>query len=248
MAVRHRFSHKATELLRYYVYLYVDPRNDEVFYVGKGKGNQAFSHLKARTDHEKVRVLRELAKLNLEPQIEILKYGLTEAEAFHFEANAKEILRMNKLKKNNHGQRKKHGLRGNWKDVAAQLEARQVNLAEPGVLILISRAFRYGMTPQELYDVTRSAWKVGEKREKAEYAFAVYRGIVREVYKISRWVPGGTTMQTGDKEGQRKDELDRWEFVGKVADDVVRKRYLGKSVRHYFSPGAQNPIQYVNVG
>ena len=30
---------------RYYVYVYLDPRDSEVFYVGKGTGNRAFAHL-----------------------------------------------------------------------------------------------------------------------------------------------------------------------------------------------------------
>ena len=33
------FTPKVREKLKFYVYLYVDPRDDSVFYVGKGKGN-----------------------------------------------------------------------------------------------------------------------------------------------------------------------------------------------------------------
>lgn len=54
-------------------------------------------------------------------------------------------------------------------------------------------------------------------------------------------------MRSTDTDGKRKQDLERWEFVGKIADDAMRKRYVGKSVRHYFSAGAQNPIQYVNL-
>ncbi|MCD4792497.1 MAG: hypothetical protein K8R54_04630 [Bacteroidales bacterium] len=31
--------------LKYYVYLYSDPETNEIFYIGKGKGNRVFSHL-----------------------------------------------------------------------------------------------------------------------------------------------------------------------------------------------------------
>ena len=32
-------------LIRYYVYVLVDPRDDKVFYVGKGKGRRAYAHV-----------------------------------------------------------------------------------------------------------------------------------------------------------------------------------------------------------
>ncbi len=33
------------EKLGYYVYLYVDPRDEKVFYIGKGKGERCLDHL-----------------------------------------------------------------------------------------------------------------------------------------------------------------------------------------------------------
>jgi hypothetical protein len=45
------------------------------------------------------------------------------------------------------------------------------------------------MTPVELYDATRGVWRVNPSRHKAKYAFAVYEGIVKEVYEIKAWFP-----------------------------------------------------------
>jgi uncharacterized protein len=33
--------------LKTYVYRLIDPRNGETFYVGKGRGNRVFSHIRA---------------------------------------------------------------------------------------------------------------------------------------------------------------------------------------------------------
>ena len=41
------FPHFVIEKLNFYVYLLIDPRTDEVFYVGKGTCNRIFSHLNA---------------------------------------------------------------------------------------------------------------------------------------------------------------------------------------------------------
>ncbi len=37
----------------------------------------------------------------------------------------------------------------------------------------------------------------------------------------------------------------RWEFVGVIAEDRVRKRYVNRFVG--FAPGAQNPLSYANL-
>ena len=41
---------------------------------------------------------------------------------------------------------------------------------------------------------------------------------------------------------------ERFEFVGKLASKKIQNKYLGKSVRYYFTRGSQNPIKYVNCG
>ena len=38
----------------------------------------------------------------------------------------------------------------------------------------------------------------------------------------------------------------RVEFVGKLAPEEIRKRYIDTSVRDYLGKGSQNPCRYVN--
>jgi hypothetical protein len=99
------------------------------------------------------------------------------------------------------------------------------------MIIRINREFRPDLGADRLYHVTRSSWVVGERRECAEYALSVYQGKVLEVYAISSW---------------RMAANGRWEFRGRPADEDVRRRYVGTSVKHYLKPGNQNPIVYVN--
>lgn len=102
------------------------------------------------------------------------------------------------------------------------------------------------MSDSELYDITRGVWKVNKDRAaRAKYAFAVYQGIVREVYRISEWLRAGSTFSTQNPHGAEMDR--RLEFVGTLADDKVRRKYRDKYVGRYFRRGAQNPIAYVKV-
>jgi len=240
-----RFTPKVIEQLKYYVYIYIDPRTDKPFYIGKGKGNRVFNHLKVDDDSEKTRILKELAKAKSEPKIELLKYGLTEKEALLVEATAIDLIDIKNLSNSARGHGSRYGARASVKEVQATLHAARVTITHPSLLININREFRYGMSTIELYDATRSAWKLGAKREEVEYAMSVYRGIVREVYRVVGWHPGGQTMRGRDKDGRSPHREGRWEFVGHVADETIRKKYVGRSVSHYFPPGSQNPVKYV---
>ncbi|MGB7725214.1 MAG: hypothetical protein WBL37_06490, partial [Dehalococcoidales bacterium] len=88
-------------------------------------------------------------------------------------------------------------------------------------------------------------WKVNENRHKAELALIVFQGIVREVYTISKWYKAGTS----NYKSRDPSEImvpKRKEFEGEKAEDSIRKKYINKSVRQYFSKGSRNPIKYVN--
>ena len=69
----------------YYVYVYIDPRNFEEFYYGKGKGNRKDAHLKDESDSEKTKRIKAIQKLGLHPIIRVIAKDLTEREAFLIE-------------------------------------------------------------------------------------------------------------------------------------------------------------------
>ena len=75
-----------TDLLTdYYVYVYIDPRNFEEFYYGKGTGKRKSSHLKDDNDTEKTRRIIAIRNEGLEPIIKVIAKDLTEREAFLIE-------------------------------------------------------------------------------------------------------------------------------------------------------------------
>lgn len=118
-----------------------------------------------------------------------------------------------------------------------------VKIEEPSILIRINQKFREEMNQQELYETTRGVWKVGENRKKARLAFAVFKGIVKEVYQIESWYPAGSTQYQTRSDFNKPE---RWEFIGHLAPEHIRMKYRNLSVEHYLAPNAQNPITYVN--
>jgi hypothetical protein len=245
MAASH-IPRRVQEKLGFYVYLYVDPRDDRPFYVGKGQGNRIYHHLNDTAETKKVQRIEELHQLGRQPRLEVLRYGLTESEAFLVESAAIDLLGVSELTNRLKGHGSLEGGRARLEDLVHELDAKDVEITDKVILINISQIYRYGMSETELYDATRGVWKIGNRCKNAEYAFCLYGGIVREVYSISAWVPAGSTMTWRDFSEKQYDMSKRLEFVGKIALEPVRKKYLGKSVRHYFSQGSQNPIKYVN--
>nr|WP_321356987.1 GIY-YIG nuclease family protein [uncultured Draconibacterium sp.] len=69
----------------YYVYVYIDPRNFEEFYYGKGKGNRKDAHLTDNSDSEKSKRIKAIKKEGLKPIIKVIAKDLTEKEAFLIE-------------------------------------------------------------------------------------------------------------------------------------------------------------------
>jgi len=69
----------------YYVYVYIDPRNFEEFYYGKGKGNRKDAHLRDGSDSEKVQRIQAIQKAGLKPIIRVIAKGLSEDQALLIE-------------------------------------------------------------------------------------------------------------------------------------------------------------------
>ena len=135
------------------------------------------------------------------------------------------------------------GLRMGVKAEPIAKQAEPVDIDDPVLLIRIPRLHEPGMAGVELYDCTRGIWKVGVRREGAAFAFAVIGGVVLEVYAIDHWQPAGTSHYLN-----RTDVAvpGRWEFIGNVAPEAVRAKYVGRSVKSYLPLRFQSPVRYVN--
>ena len=234
---------KVAEHLGYYVYLYVDPRTDKPFYVGKGVGSRVLAHLGASGDSQKIRTIQDLRAAGLEPRLDILAHGIRNEEtALRIEAACIDLLGLDELTNQVRGWKSIQFGRMTLRELTAYYAAESVEVTHPSLLIRINRLYRHSMSREELYEATRGVWKIGRRREVAEYAMAVFEGVVKEVYSIEAWHPGGTTeYRTRDINSSK-----RWEFTGTVAEDNIREKYRDKSVSKYFPRSQQSPVVYVN--
>lgn len=79
-----KFSDDVIAKLNNYVYVYVNGDN-EIFYVGRGIGNRAFSHLYETCRDEKSHNIEKLSQIDENTKIYIVHSGMTAEEAMHCE-------------------------------------------------------------------------------------------------------------------------------------------------------------------
>jgi len=242
-----KFSNKTKESLGYYVYVYSDPDTKQPFYVGKGKGDRVFNHLNDQGESDKAEKIKEIKEKGKEPIIEILAHGLDEETAFKVEAAVIDLIDIKNLTNIQRG----HESSTYGKIEISKLEARysceKLNFDEINdnlLLIKINKRYRNNMSSLELYEATRGYWRVNvENAKKIDYVLSVYDGMVLEVYEVATWLPALSTF-SNRKTSNPEDLKERYEFVGKIADDKIRNKYINKSVSDYFSQGEANPVKY----
>ena len=226
------FSQAVIENIGYYVYALKDPRDSRIFYIGKGTGNRVFQHIRCAIETEdesdKLNLIREIQSTGKKVECYILHHGLEEEEALMIESACIELIGLDILTNKVKGHHSwDEGLK-TIDEIIQYYDAKIITITEPAIIININRKYRRFMNDNELYNVTRSSWKLGTKKNKAKYIIASYCGLVREIYEIDTW------NQLGD----------RWEFVGKVANKEIIEKYKNQSLANYIKKGSQNPIKY----
>jgi len=239
-------SQAIIEKLGYYVYLLIDPRikdkNKAVFYVGKGTGWRAESHLKEyileldKKEDAKNKKISEIRNDKKEPIIEILRHGLIEKEAFELESAMIDFIGKEKLTNQILGHHSVDRGRVNLEELARRYSLEKIAIEDDLLLIKINRTFKRDMDWKKIYDITRGNWTIKkEKAEKYRIACAVYRGIVREVFEIKDW-------HYSPKENMKSKP--RIFFNGRVAEEKIRNKYIFRDASEY---NCQFPVRYLDA-
>ena len=247
-----RFSDEVCKELKYYVYRLVDPRNGQTFYVGKGKNNRVFAHVKCaikkgineeynleEDDDDiglKYKTIKDITDAGLEVINIIEKYGLDEADALKIESvliNTYSIHRTltNKIK----------GFHSSTPENAITLEQRLSakeyidDISNPKYIIIKVNDFWLGQR-NDRYETTRSAWKLKlSEAQKYPYVLSVSNGVVKEVYKVNEW------HYCDNRPG-------RIEFTGEVASSNIRNIFINKKIpEKYRKKGQASPCLYCKI-
>ena len=249
-----KFSDKTIEELGYYVYSLTDPRNNKIFYIGKGCGNRVFNHSKAALQENeeslKLNLIREIIYSGAEVEHYILRHKLTKEEALKIESVLIDFLTYPKF---NTEQVLTNIVSGHhqWDEGIKTVdeissiydcEKIKVNPSERLLLVSLNRTFDdakvHGIYRRtDIYEKTRKYWAIAKSRaSQIDYVLGVYRGIVRAVLKVE-----GYEWTSYDAESKVYFNDERCCFYGVLIADSP---YLNKDVNDYpFGSGVA--IRYV---
>ena len=223
-----------------YIYAIYDPREELPFYVGRGVRDRVFSHLKESHNREVEMKILSLRRQGLEPTIKILIHGLNSKQA-----RAAETVAIAMLGKDNLANKVLGGgsslTNVSPEELIHHYNAKEV-LIRHKVMLIVRNPWNPNQSERFHYDLTRASWKVGKKKDFAEYAFLIHQGVVKRVYTIAAWYPDGTTFHNRNNPDPNNEHYvedykirDRYEFVGRLLHpkEELSKLYVGKSVKRY---------------
>lgn len=259
------FSEKALEALNgFYVYALVDPRNDKVFYIGKGTGNRVFSHEidsgKSReSEKKKLNQIREIENGGYSVKRLIVNWGLTENEAFVAEATLINLLKcIPNIQLTN--EVSGHHIHESLTTEEFELQYGAMPLEKEEIkhsilVIKINKLYRRGMSEDELYDAVRGFWSASLKSiesRKVKYVFGVYNGLIVGVYKPDVWYYGYQMIDIPQRGILTPDDYEKIKnrvyFVCNNYHNLDKEGqfYLHKSIVNLkVNQSAQNPITYL---
>ena len=233
------FSSEVVQKLESYVYRLIDPRNGETFYVGKGKQNRVFEHVQGAIDSEapsdKLHRIREIIAAGFEVNHVIHRHGLDDATAFEVEAALIDAYPGLTNLVSGAGSNEFGVMHAD--EIIRRYEAVEAKFDHKAIMITINNT----ATEHSVYDATRYAWVIDDKRaNRAEVILAVRNGIIIAAYKPDAWYPANTQYFPEFQPFPK-----RFGFVGSVASDEIAEKYVHKRVPDkYRKKGAANPIRY----
>jgi hypothetical protein len=225
--------------LKTYVYRLIDPRNGETFYVGKGRGNRVFSHIREQIEdddpNEKLQKIREIRLAGFEVAHVIHRHGMDDKTAFEVEAALIDAYPgltniVGGAGSNDFGA-------AHAEEIIKRYSAEPVVFHHRALLISVNRS----ATETSLYEATRYAWKISKsKAKRAEVILATRQGLIVGAFVADEWLDA-----TAENFPGRVGGTGRIGFVGKEAPAEISRLYVGKRVPDEFRKrGAANPIKY----
>lgn len=250
LSVISRLSGPVSERLGWYVYALIDPRDDTVFYVGKGKAERALHHgWQARIGSSdapmrstlKLDQIRAIHSAGLDVRIWVLRHDLaTEKLAEEVEAAVIDAFRLARREMGdltNEVAGKGSVSRGAQpiEELVYRYAPHRVEIAPSHRVLLVrpKNLWSAGLGEADRYRAARQWWKVSPGRRSPDIAMVVVGGIVRSVYRLDpkRW--------------KESPEGGRWRFTGK-RDPDLEAQYVGGDVSHLLPAGTRTPVRYVN--
>jgi hypothetical protein len=190
MATADSFPPDVSRTLKTYVYRLIDPRNGETFYVGKGRGNRLFAHIRAEQEalegdelDNKLRRIREIRVAGFEVAHVIHRHGMDDATAFDVEAALMDAYPGLTNVAGGYGTSDFGAMHA--QEIIRRYAAELAVFQHKALLISVNRT----AAERSLYNATRFAWKISRKRAmQAEVILSTLQGLIVGAFIADDWL------------------------------------------------------------
>lgn len=245
----------------YYVYGLIDPRNNKIFYIGKGTENRIFQHIiesnkNPESEKLKLKKIKEIEDAGYHVEHVLINYNLSESEAFASEATL--INMINYIPEYSlcnivSGHHSKGCIKAERFEKIFGAQQLALDDVKHRVLVIkVNKSFNYNMKNEEVYNIVRGLWRARlERAKKTDYVFAVFNNLIVGCFKPDRW------FKLSDKTKHRAESMigDKYEQLkGRIffesdyinTFDENQRFYLYKSIKDLeYIQRSQNPIIYI---
>lgn len=249
------FDSKTIAEIGYYVYILVNPIKNEPFYVGKGSGNRVFHHALDELDEDdeslKSTIIKSIRENGKNVKHVIVRHGLTEEVAFEIESALIDIFKYLPMMEHYDNGNLQGGVDSIERGLMTTNEIIRLYNAEPldeipknCMIININRSYKRSYSREnDIYIATKEIWRLSKNRLKSiEYVLSEYKGRIVEVFKVNRWYKKRRYYNKGSqKYGQT---YFGYGFDGEVAPELIREKYINKSIAHHKKRGSANVVRY----
>lgn len=254
------------DALGYYVYALVDPRNKQIFYVGKGKNDRVLQHAKGiidtekeEGDTEKIALIKNIIAEGKEVEHYILRHGLKESEAYIVESSIIDLLTYEDFQKQDIGHlsniqsghlQSTFGIK-TLVEIEEYYGAEEYNL-EPKVqeginfiAIKLNSNRLHEEYADDLFKQTSFCWRVNlDRANECHYVLAMVNGIVRDIFPCHHAWRHTIEDEIDPKYPQDKNRhcFGRIEPQNPQELGELKKELIGKRIKGLHN--AQNAIAY----
>ena len=235
-----KFNDEVIKELGYYVYKLIDPRNGNVFYVGKGQGNRIFDHVNGilpkedleewqDDESEKIQTIREIRGEGLEVIHLIHRHHLDRDTALEVEAAL--IDAYSGLTNVVSGINSDYGV-ASVEQIVSRYGLEKIDKFDEEDKVLLIKIRQESVNTWgngSVYETVCKWWKLNKKHVyEVKQIAAVIDGVVKNVYEVEDRI--------------YNEELNRWGFVG---TEIKNSPYINKRIPdEYKKRGSANPAQY----
>lgn len=193
-----KFSQAAKEALKYYVYCLVDPRDNTIFYIGKGKGDRIFNHvnasIKGTANSDKLDKIKDIINAGEKVVHYILRHGLSNETALEIESTLIDIFKSgyfnneSTLTNIDFGHHKwTKGIK-TINDIELDYGAKDFKLLNKDDRIIFININKTYVDDTNIYDAAKGDWPLSMKKaNNATHILVHYKGIVRAVFEKIKW-------------------------------------------------------------